>query len=146
MSAVSLVAESKASKAILCMHEQSTNYIFLKKIVLDVVRSHPLRRTRFGQYQASYVFMTQLKWKLIGAASQGQQESTNSLKPGTLPTPFLMSSLGTRLSLFTLGGLNFREFAVLCGTYNCRIWLAHISVYFMGSLQKLHMLETNTTG
>ena len=34
------------------IHEQSTNHISLK-IALDVIQSHPLRRTCFGQYQAS---------------------------------------------------------------------------------------------
>ena len=34
-------------------HEQSTNHISLIKTGLDVMQSHPLRRTRFGQYQAS---------------------------------------------------------------------------------------------
>ena len=41
------------SLACLCIHEQSTNHISLIKTGLDVMQSHPLRRTRFGQYQAS---------------------------------------------------------------------------------------------
>jgi len=34
------------------VHEQSMNHISLNK-GLDVMQSHPLRRARFGQYQAS---------------------------------------------------------------------------------------------
>ena len=35
------------------VHEQSKNHISLIKTGLDVTQSHPLRRMRFGQYQAS---------------------------------------------------------------------------------------------
>ena len=38
---------------LLPMDEQSKNHISLIKTGLDVTQSHPLRRTRFGQYQAS---------------------------------------------------------------------------------------------
>ena len=48
-----LVETPRTSCTHLHIHEQSMNHISLNKASLDVMQSHPVHRTHFGQYQAS---------------------------------------------------------------------------------------------